>query len=753
MPDLVALANLGLIRHSLIWQVHFKLDWATVWLPITDPATTVMPHLFCDNLQLGMMPQGSQAQLSFHLARGIRHDEPEFRDPNGEDIQFTIDAVGGYVMVECFEDEQARQENNPFIPPWVGIITDCNRDLEGADNVLKYTAHGLEWLLTRNRLTTSWVQDSAWLEVEIGRALPFNGRGSCRDHHAITTPNCTKLKGERDAHIFSRDPLEPLFTIPWSAWHILHYLIKYHPPKSIQGRQFADQANAAIPWAVPEDAGTDVTGLKWHQPQQLDCDGRTLAEIISQVIDPRRLSTWWVEVDTDVYPNVVNIRVAALNEADIELGDEDIVANGRQVTVSCLEDPGTKLSTLSESLANQYDRVVVRGARIGTCFTVSIADGTLEKDWTDAEETIYIDGASAAGDYPAGKAEREARNDTIRKSDQVKRVYSHFRIPQDWDGSATNVIGGDSHLALPYPYALDDPDANDPDDFWYPGLRLENYLPLYESTDYSGSAIQDRITAMIEGDLAASSFDTTLPDGSAAPLKRPLIVLKLGASGGDRYEQVEKLSSHNEKYRSGLGRHHCCSTTCQEDSAGFVLTVHGALAHALASADFIPATAPPSSDRPDLDWNYLIATVFLQTDSHVEQSIPETPDNTLDCERVLTIDLPQYRFDYVVPTTVVALEDGALVHSDGGPVRDDRNKLAGIARMAWQWYSTTRRAIRLTYRGLDDTLALGQMVTTLDGYTVNSVITMVTYDCVQNLSSIHTQFGELDFAEVGSRRR
>jgi len=94
---------------------------------------------------------------------------------------------------------------------------------------------------------------------------------------------------------------------------------------------------------------------------------------------------------------------------------------------------------------------------------------------------------------------------------------------------------------------------------------------------------------------------------------------------------------------------------------------------------------------------------------------------------------------------------GAVVKTNGGFVRDDRERLADIARMAFSWYGQTRRILNLSFRGIVSGFELGQLITAVgSGETaqaVNTAITAISYDLKGGRTTISTQFGELDFSD------
>ena len=75
-----------------------------------------------------------------------------------------------------------------------------------------------------------------------------------------------------------------------------------------------------------------------------------------------------------------------------------------------------------------------------------------------------------------------------------------------------------------------------------------------------------------------------------------------------------------------------------------------------------------------------------------------------------------------------------------------------LAKLAYEWYSTERRAIDLTVHSLDTTLEIGTLIKTIgtgaNQQTVNSVVTQLHFDLDRGTHTVRTQFAELDIARL-----
>ena len=98
---------------------------------------------------------------------------------------------------------------------------------------------------------------------------------------------------------------------------------------------------------------------------------------------------------------------------------------------------------------------------------------------------------------------------------------------------------------------------------------------------------------------------------------------------------------------------------------------------------------------------------------------------------------------------------------DSGYVRDDTDRLKVIARIAYEWYRTSRSVLTLTTLRLTNALKIGDMVTTIGdstivgnthAQTINSAITqirirnprIVSGSIAEPTMSLVTSAGELD---------
>lgn len=188
----------------------------------------------------------------------------------------------------------------------------------------------------------------------------------------------------------------------------------------------------------------------------------------------------------------------------------------------------------------------------------------------------------------------------------------------------------------------------------------------------------------------------------------------------------------------------------QDDAFGIIIDVHGAPQHVIADNDFTPIDADDTADwGAVIDYSYIRATVFAEGDGHVEESWPQNVPNN-DYIKELIIWVPNARLDYLVPGTVVDIDDeGNPITTNGGFVRDDTDYLKNVASSAYQWHSQERVAINVTIRETAETRVRGELILSIGSgvneETINTVVTNCTYDMRAGTANYITQFAELNF--------
>lgn len=727
-------------------KVYVRQRWADPWVEIE--------HLYCDWLEYACGPEIGRAQLSWRYGRGLRPGEPQYQDVDRTDL------VGWYVRVEVFAplpDVGAES----FL--WIGKISEEEDRRDGAlrrqngDRLASgnqsLVAYDMAIELGRVHVHESIVQDTAdpliasVPERTIGRAIGFNlGQGESRD---LVRANATAAEseggpevGDHGTKIFCEDFDD---AVKWDAAEILRYLLAYFSP--------SDGDEETIPYAL---AG-QVECLEWLEPE-VQAEGKTVLQILNELVNRRRLAGYRIDVDEIPTPNRVDVVLFSLAEADIELNAETTFpANDQQKSLDFDRAFDILDAPVRDAAGHRYDQIIVRGERMTSMITVSSHDETLVADWTAAEEALYEAGASdVAGYSDLSEEEQDKANARAREDDALQRVYSWFRIPKDWDGFVKKAVpldaGEDPVVNAAFPKIAETglPIETETRDFWRAGLRLEPRLPIFEHHTYTGPTASERL---IEP-------EKDVPEGSIAEKLPPIVAIQTVAADAAtdtdaEFELVDKLATDSIAGEELEQRDFSCHVRVQDHTPGIALKVAQAgRQHMIAKADF----APLSEDEDGiLDWNVpdgnLIATVHLKSDDHVTQVYPPDDDPSLvdlDFVRQLTIDVPDAELIYAPPLTVVAINKGKLERTQnlGSWIRDDRDRLTRIAKLAHAWYGVDRQILDLTYRQVSGLFRVGDLITEIGAEatleTINTIITFVRIDLVNGTTQVKTQFAELD---------
>lgn len=767
--------------------VYTRQHWGDDW--------TEAPYLYCQRLLFATSPTMPRALFRFDYGRLIRPDANSWSISSAQDLD------GYFVKVVIDEDT---------LPDWYGVFVDDNDLIEGRHNapagendaeadedgmftrgVELLTAQGLEWLLARERLTRAVVsKDSDENRVYIQRAPGFNEKkGTRRETTLAAAGNMLEAS----------DP--PVFTYDlsagekWTAFDIINYLVYWFFPGNIQAIQDrvsrngepAEQKPASIWWHFADDPDSnDLDAVKFLTPS-IDADGRDLRELLDQCCNSRRLATWHLEpgFDSDD-PDRISLLVSQFNETEIDLGEGNtIAAAGDQLVADDFsdydprQDSNVRQLQITETAGSQFDLLRVQGARAGCVFTTRFGDQSLEGGWTEDVEDLWKKASRAASDYEdLGWDERERLNDWYRRSPALAGVYSAFVVPAEWTGTVEWTEGGNEDFFGEY-YCFPDVAAVnegvDPQDddaraeFWHPGLRIEQATPLLVGHDYSGDNIEKGTT------------DADLPDGFQADFRRPFVVIEiaeepLADDTGDedvpRFQPVEQTALQTDEDPE---LDFSAQVRPLTDQPGLQITVGTGGQARIALNHFDPEDpdTEPTVDDPHLDYETIRATVYVLSDQYCHVTWPEQLDDEVMAEKTIVNELlvnmgDRYRLDYVVPGTVVDLdEQGRLVLSEGGYVRDDRPKLREIARVAWGWYSHPRRAMTFSRFGISTALTydqslgsdpdndpaaylrLGQMIRDFAGKEIDALVTSI--ECVwpgspgqMAFTTVRTSFAQMD---------
>lgn len=603
---------------------------------------------------------------------------------------------------------------------WYGIVTDetiSEHDSDGTPGGTQaFQCHGLEWLLQRQQITESVVDDPGGTTMTIPMGLPFNGfRGDNRTGELYF--------GNKDA-VFNYFASDMRTAGDWNAEECIEYLLDYFAPVD------------SGPMVFEIDSGSAGTAT-WHNPQAIETHGQTIFNIINAILPRERGLCWWLTVDED--NDKVLLHIDTLTESNISLPSAGgtVFANRSLVDVY-YDNEANNNALLTVSSQRQFEQVVVEGAKRGAVVTLGLGQGTLEEDWSASDQTAYITAATADGDYGNlyNQSDKNAVNDQKRATDpKLSRVFTTFKVPAAWDGLVgSGASGATDRICL---HELE-PDADhvSPDataDFWWAGVKVESYMPIYEGHDYDDP----------------DSPTSYLPSDSVKQFMRPFAVVKVKAPPAtvarDIYEMVDNLGSQalsEDGATSGIEFN--CSLAPYDNQPGIQVRP-STVPHAMASG----VTVTNSNHDPGVDYETLRATVYLTFADRIRTEYPVVlPSERHNHISKLLIRLGELAHaDYMPQDTIWSVSSGKLVlTSSAGYVRDDRQQMRELGAMAYAWYQTARSALDLTINHVSSTVQVGQLIETVRGSTtVNSVVSMVKWDFRNQQTTYATEYAELDF--------
>lgn len=677
--------------------VYTKQLWADPW--------SLRPYLRAPECTFACGPDMSSARLEYKYGRIMRHDAHNYA------IFTPLELSDRYVKIEIDDG-----------PTWYGVVVDQQNDrsgesLKNGNEVVTGTqtiqCRGLEFLLHRKIIDSSIVTRGAG-EVTIERAIGFNlGGGLPASSDKIG--NRSELGGTKGCKIFASDLKE---AEEWTAADILEYLIAYHVPGDINDVD-------SLGWFANF---LQYSGILQHHSPALQAHGKSFFQVLNELIDRRRLMGWYVRVDPNNEAPEIVVFTFNRNVVALPLG---IVPPNTNTVANWDFDQNNLVQRfiLATDDASRFDRVIARGEPQGGCFTVSVVNGNLEPDWSDAQKAIYEAGATADAAYIASDDPyyRHSANQRVRGTDETKKVFRYFRVPLDFSGFV-----GANAIWPRYEPLLQSYITLQCREFWWPGIRFQDRLPLRIEHDYSGFVTPPAVTDVMK-------------NGSKWEYQRPFVFYQ--EPGEPAYYIDRPVRGQIDTEMESGGHFWTASLRMQDDAFGII--IDAPLAHLIAKDSFTPADDDDATDyEAAIDYSYIYATVFAEGDAFAEAAWPEQLLN-VDYVKDLILNVPNARVDYVAPGTYVGIDNtGAAITSLGGFVRDDTDYLKNVARTAFEWYSDPRLSISVTIRDLAEERTRGELILAVGGAnnseTINSVVTSCSYDMRAGTATYVTQFAELD---------
>ena len=617
---------------------------------------------------------------------------------------------------------------------WYGVIVETDDAQDGTlDGVptgrVSMTAMGLSFLLERaepiNRSKFKTASGTDFIE----QAIPFNagsdgrlGRSRLATGNYDSTSKCFTDKTVTSG------------AQRWKAKDAFDYLGREFAPKDYTGSKriplFLSAASAAC--------------LDYEIPR-IDYAGQNLWQVFNQLVDRRRGLVMYTLING---ANQLELVVDSSSTSQISLPSGSIVpANRNKRTYTFDGAVNIDDSRVRTSAIQQYDQVLCRGENVGAVFTVAptASTGQIIPDWGTSESDDY--NAACSGDTNYGSltdTEKAASNADYRARDDLSRVFSWWRLDTTWDGKGHNDGATNQPAAFAFYEDTGEPRETIVGSYWIDGLRFADYMPLRPGVDYSGA-----VTA-----------DTDSSDDEQRDYLAPAVFFQLEAigttTGDDGWVYAEHVNRAVDSGDTKREYQWSVQVIIRDDVPGLILQVVGGQQHFIAQDEYTAnGTYENIPSNEGVNLRSFLATVYMPLQWPVTARYPANNVVTSgDVKRVLTLNVPDCWLDWLVPGTVVSVSSGELQQTDGGWLRDDRDRLRDIAKLAYSWYSQPRRSLALSFRAITSGFAVGQLVTSITqaGSTqqINTVITSIELDLEQGRTTLNTSFAELDFVGLSS---
>lgn len=726
-------------------QTDYDHPKAQIW--VADALTafqngiggTLVPHLYLKTLNLRAAPGIDSAEFEFRTGVQVFMDESTFTS----NALLLSDVIGKAVKVLIPDTVNTSGPDQRDIT-WFGWL-DTNVTDGVSQGTFTLNAAGVLIMAEHTEIHHAEVLGQSGAgSVRVGVGLPFNLDSADRFG---TEGNRAATAVPAQAYLFSWASRGGSL---WTSFTAVEYLLQYHAPLNYHGYPAPAWSYESTTW---RDKPSD-----WYVCR-CTTGGKTLKALLDELIPRKRAMSYYVSYDDTVQKVRLRIFTFVPDAIDVYVAEDGTVQqlprNEDQVEITLRDSVWFVDHKLTESVDQQYDRIIARGERLtATCtLTFVAADKQFAPDWSTADESAYKNGVDTTDTEANGR---------FRSEDRYSHVYCRFRLSDEWNGRPRNELLGTEYWAFPAlyldrtPKALYDADTN-PEGLplRIPGLKLLRKLPLKERVDYSDDRIE-------EGDVAAQLVSLSAAGVTELEDVPPFFFVDANEGVDSKWVLLDKLATATEGADDKTKRRHWsvhCSLASTEPAVE--LRVSSGQQTLLALDSF---TSPAPSGAYDIHWNPgeqngiefrdILATVCLEAEHQLEYS-KDTGVVAVDRPlRILNLTVQDARRDYVVPDTIVRVNDGDLEYSaSGGYVRDDMPRLVTIVSAAVEWYSRVKTAIEFTYKQPRRLVEIGTLITVTRAMQltdeINTPVTSITYSLGSGQSAgttrIETGFAEADF--------
>lgn len=253
------------------------------------------------------------------------------------------------------------------------------------------------------------VINGGWTVPPSADTVTFQDPGFCPPFNAVPTGDrSTAQYTVNGQQVYIHDLTTLTVVSPWQAVDIVNLLLAGAAQPVYAGSQ-----PTGFPWAL-----SDPQGALSYRVEKTDVNGRTLAEAINILIDPRRGLTYAVTVES----GVATINVWPATDTAITIGAFTLPASTNTNSYTAAGNRFTRDMVINEDQSATYDIIEVRGARpwVGITHSYNTAGPcSLIKGWNPALETNW------ALDNYQGLAVYE-------------QVWRLWLVDPQWDGAQYN---------------------------------------------------------------------------------------------------------------------------------------------------------------------------------------------------------------------------------------------------------------------------------------------------------------------------
>lgn len=601
-----------------------------------------------------------------------------------------------------------------------GIVSSDDRNVFGGETldgstkvpsgVQTYVVSDLQRYLQKVEIAQSWFEGASF-DQRIDWVPGINVRDDDNLLVGNRSVGTSTFEGTYGAsHVYSGGPDARI----WTHHEYLTYLLERFVKRNSSPLSPGGGGLVGPDWTIGGDAADVLKGMS--EPIPLG-PVETAHSILKKLIPIRSGIDYWIRPTATGF----EINVFSLLIEEQGFGGEVVAKNPSTVRVESSDRHDLDVR-ITRSSDNRYGKVRVQGERVKSCFTLRgarapdvedlpFADArTLERKWTETQETSYKAGDPSAEDGAENEAEL---HDKARRRDELRQVYSTFGAPDDWDFGVFSFGGA---IAVPRVTQFGE-------------LKSEaaNVLASRQSTI---RATLNRLPLREGFDYRTNPETQTADADSEQEFLPPIALVK--DEFDDRWLNLESEGWHVHNLKNEWG----------------LFVRNPRFPHRLALDDWAIGTPEPTKFNDDevgntaedvedraFDYDTMVATIAIETDLRIalEYSTADTENTTT---KVITV--PGAEAWWVAPNTVIGTNEfGQLLtipESAGRTLRNDVDRLRiAMAGAIARYFQPRSRAVVSQRDFVAPSAVLGSILTVVDegeGATqeVKSAITSIDYD-------------------------